>query len=1120
MSNNWNQIPSKYLAEAIFNSIGLPTGLDDNSMLKYDASQELWIATLVNLNDFNDFNIVGQTNGQIIIWNDQTSNWENQDLLVESLMDIDINALSDGHILKYDSSSGKWINLANTAMENPTSVDLDMDGNRIINLGTGIVGTHAVNLAQLNAEITSHTHTQYVSLTANENIDGDKIFTGDIIMCGSLTCIDNENLYIKDNEIVLNDGETGSGVSAGSAGIRIDRGSSSDALLCFNESDDTWYHGLDGSMTAIGSGGGGGDMFKSAYDTNSNNIVDKSESLDDGLGNVKTAAEVKTHIDSTPSIHFTKANISLSELGNVEASGATLGQFLCLNGTSCWVPVTLNAGDMLCSEFAESSGVVKDSARLCSIEAVCYARRDSGNTFLATNYYCSSDPGIHFYETGLGTGCGRHRILGNIDTFSIQRNTAAAEDFSTRIELVTFSSTQATFDVPLYCGVNEVWHAGNDGIGSGLNADLLDGNHAAAFQLADKIGDYNLITGVSPASCSNLRYNGTNNRWEYSPTAYGDAGVGNYGGIFYSNNFGVYGCATNSYGGAFYADNFGVLGCVSTNNGVLGQAPAGIMGVQGQANSIGVCGCSATTFGVKGSATTNFGVAGYANDATGVFGTYGKAFNKGSAGWAVNSMGVIGTANIDPNGITPLSAGYGGVYGEASTECGVIGIAPSRGIYGEATSGSIGIYGCASVSVGICGVATNYGVKGTANSYGIYGIATAGTHGVYGCASTNYGIYGCAGTSVGIFGQAANQVGVQGNAPTIGIKGLATSTTVGVYGCATTNIGVCGEAVSQCGVYGKAGTSIAVYGCAPNIGVYGCATTNCGVEGCAQCCYGGKFRSQCDYGVHGQSNIYGGWFTAGSYGVVGQAIGSGGDYGGCFLTSSGDYGVCGRAASGNYGVSGSASNGNYGVYGCASNYGVYGCSTGTGSCGIVAAGPSGGYNFFAVGAGTDYGSFTGGHDVVHNTSCSYEQGMLLSVTGCVYKRDDSISNIVPAVEPACVEKSTSIYGIYAAAREIDDKHWLYTQETISCAGIANAVGEGQALVTDIRGDVCVGDLLTSSTRAGYAVVQTEDDNITKDNIIRNYTAARAMEDVDWSLIETDTEKGFKWQMVAVVYLSG
>ena len=36
---------------------------------------------------------------------------------------------------------------------------------------------------------------------------------------------------------------------------------------------------------------------------------------------------------------------------------------------------------------------------------------------------------------------------------------------------------------------NTVWHAGNDGSGSGLDADLLDGNHASAFATAGHTHD-------------------------------------------------------------------------------------------------------------------------------------------------------------------------------------------------------------------------------------------------------------------------------------------------------------------------------------------------------------------------------------------------------------------------------------------------------------------------------------------------------------------------------------------------------------------------------------------------------------------------------------------------------
>ena len=39
--------------------------------------------------------------------------------------------------------------------------------------------------------------------------------------------------------------------------------------------------------------GGGGDMLKSVYDTDTDNIVDKAETVDDGVGNASTAADVK-----------------------------------------------------------------------------------------------------------------------------------------------------------------------------------------------------------------------------------------------------------------------------------------------------------------------------------------------------------------------------------------------------------------------------------------------------------------------------------------------------------------------------------------------------------------------------------------------------------------------------------------------------------------------------------------------------------------------------------------------------------------------------------------------------------------------------------------------------------
>ena len=59
---------------------------------------------------------------------------------------------------------------------------------------------------------------------------------GNINITGPQTVVSSQDLNIKDNVIVLNDGETGSTVTLGTAGFRIDRGTGPDVQLLFDES--------------------------------------------------------------------------------------------------------------------------------------------------------------------------------------------------------------------------------------------------------------------------------------------------------------------------------------------------------------------------------------------------------------------------------------------------------------------------------------------------------------------------------------------------------------------------------------------------------------------------------------------------------------------------------------------------------------------------------------------------------------------------------------------------------------------------------------------------------------------------------------------------------------------
>jgi len=65
---------------------------------------------------------------------------------------------------------------------------------------------------------------------------GQVIVSGDLIVTGDTTTVQSEDLAVKDNIIVVNDGESGPGITLDRAGLQVDRGSFLDAFFVFDES--------------------------------------------------------------------------------------------------------------------------------------------------------------------------------------------------------------------------------------------------------------------------------------------------------------------------------------------------------------------------------------------------------------------------------------------------------------------------------------------------------------------------------------------------------------------------------------------------------------------------------------------------------------------------------------------------------------------------------------------------------------------------------------------------------------------------------------------------------------------------------------------------------------------
>jgi len=128
----------------------------------------------------------------------------------------------------------------------------------IIFNGTSLI---ASTYDQVSFSLSNHTHIKsnitdfiegdYVHKLGDETISGNKTFTGNIDIQGTLTTINSADLSVSDNEIILNAGETGSGITSGYSGLVIDRGALDDAIFRFDETDDKWKIGIGSSLLGI-----------------------------------------------------------------------------------------------------------------------------------------------------------------------------------------------------------------------------------------------------------------------------------------------------------------------------------------------------------------------------------------------------------------------------------------------------------------------------------------------------------------------------------------------------------------------------------------------------------------------------------------------------------------------------------------------------------------------------------------------------------------------------------------------------------------------------------------------------------------------------------------------------
>lgn len=183
----------------------------------------------------------------------------------------------------------------------------------------------------------------YTISAGSFTVDNDVTVTGNLTVTGTTNSVETTNTRVSDNIITYNNGESGSGVTAGTAGIEIDRGSLDNALLVFDESDDSFKVSTDGgsSFTALATGSGtdvvndttpqlGGDL-----DINGKNIISATSNMDiqlipNGTGRVTVTSALKLNDQVSAPSSATGATLLYADT----AAGGGTGVFFVDGSTS------------------------------------------------------------------------------------------------------------------------------------------------------------------------------------------------------------------------------------------------------------------------------------------------------------------------------------------------------------------------------------------------------------------------------------------------------------------------------------------------------------------------------------------------------------------------------------------------------------------------------------------------------------------------------------------------------------------------------------------------------------------------------------------------------------------
>ena len=260
------------------------------------------------------------------------------------------------------TASSGTLGMADTVIRGKISVtDAGGDGSLAYNNSTGVITYTGPSAAEVRAHISGGTGVTVSSgeisigqavATTSDVTFADVIISGNLTVSGTQTTVNTETLTVDDNIIVLNNNE--SGTPSQDAGIEVERGTSTNVKLQYDEGTDKWQFTNDGStyndiltvtqveaLLSVTDAGGDGSL---AYNNTTGVFTYTGPS----------AAEVRAHISGSTGIDISAGAIS------IDATVATLTGSQTLTNKTLTSPV-LNTG-VSGTAIVDEDNMASDSA--------------------------------------------------------------------------------------------------------------------------------------------------------------------------------------------------------------------------------------------------------------------------------------------------------------------------------------------------------------------------------------------------------------------------------------------------------------------------------------------------------------------------------------------------------------------------------------------------------------------------------------------------------------------------------------------------------------------------------------------------------------------------------------